>query len=126
MQIKQTSVYVDDQDKALKFYTEVLGFVKKADFRAGHIRWLTVASPENDDIELLLELNNNPAAKKFQETVYKQGLSLATFAVEDIHAAYERMRNQGVLFRRPPTVTHCTTAAIFEDSCGNLIQLVQR
>ncbi|MCL5999769.1 MAG: VOC family protein [Chloroflexi bacterium] len=126
MKIKLTSVLVDDQDKALKFYTEVLGFVKKADFPVGQFKWLTVVSPEGpDDIELLLEPNDNPAAKTFQEAIFKQGLPLAMFAVEDIQKEYERMQKLGVAFSMAPTNMGPVTAAVFDDTCGNLIQLVQ-
>src|SRR6478609_9744683 len=99
MRIRLTSVFVDDQDKALKFYTEVLGFVKKADFPVGEFKWLTVVSPEGpDDIELLLEPNDNSAAKTFQEAIFKQGIPLASFAVDDIEKEYERMLALGVAF----------------------------
>ena len=126
MKIKLTSVFVDDQDKALKFYTEVLGFVKKADFPVGQFKWLTVVSPEGpDDIELLLEPNDNSAAKTFQEAIFKQGLPLATFTVEDIQKEYERMKKLGVVFSMAPTNMGPVTVAMFDDTCGNLIQLVQ-
>ena len=126
MKIKLTSVLVDDQDKALKFYTEVLGFVKKADFPVGQFKWLTVVSPEGpDDIELLLEPNDNSAAKTFQEAIFKQGLPLATFTVEDIQKEYERMKKLGVVFSMAPTNMGPVTVAMFDDTCGNLIQLVQ-
>jgi catechol 2,3-dioxygenase-like lactoylglutathione lyase family enzyme len=126
MKIKLSSVLVDDQDKALKFYTEVLGFVKKMDMPVGKFKWLTVVSPEGpDDIELLLEPNENPAAKTFQEAIFKQGIPLTAFAVEDIQKEYERMKKLGVVFSKEPTKMGPTTVAVFNDTCGNLIQLYQ-
>ena len=126
MKIKLSSVIVDDQDKALKFYTEVLGFVKKTDFPVGEFRWLTVVSPEGpDDIELALEPNANPVAKTFQEALFEQGTPLTAFAVEDIQQEYERMKGLGVVFRTEPTKTGPVTIAVFDDTCGNLIQLYQ-
>ena len=126
MRIKLTSVFVDDQDKALQFYTEVLGFVKKVDFPLGKFKWLTVVSPEGpDDIELLLEPNDNPAAKTFQKAIFEQGIPLTAFAVEDIQKEYERMKRLGVVFRMEPTKTGEATVAVFDDTCGNLIQLYQ-
>ena len=127
MKIKLTSVLVDDQDKALKFYTEVLGFVKKKDFPVGQFKWLTVVSPEGpDDIELLLEPNDNPAAKTFQKAIFEQGIPLTAFAVEDIQKEYERMKVLGVAFSTPPTHMGPATVAVFDDTCGNLIQLAQK
>jgi predicted enzyme related to lactoylglutathione lyase len=126
MKIKLSSVFVDDQDKALKFYTEVLGFVKKFDFPVGQFKWLTVVSPEEPEgTELLLEPNDNPAAKTFQETVFGQGLPVTTFAVADIQKEYARMKKLGVAFSMAPTNTGQATVAVFDDTCGNLIQLVQ-
>jgi len=126
MKIKLTSVLVDDQDKALKFYTEVLGFVKIKDFPVGQFKWLTIVSPEGpDDIELLLEPNDNPAAKTFQKAIFEQGIPLTAFAVEDIQKEYERMKRLGVVFRMEPTNTGEATVAVFDDTCGNLIQLYQ-
>ena len=126
MKIKLTSVLVDDQDKALKFYTEVLGFVKKKDFPVGQFKWLTVVSPEGpDDIELLLQPNDNPAAETFQKAIFDQGIPLTAFAVEDIQKEYERMKRLGVVFRMEPTKTGEATVAVFDDTCGNLIQLYQ-
>ena len=104
MKMKFTKIYVDNQDKALTFYTEVLGFVKKADFLVGSFRWLTVVSPEEPDgTELLLEPNDNPAAKTFQEAIFKQGIPLTAFAVDDIQGEYERLRKLGVAFKGEPT-----------------------
>jgi catechol 2,3-dioxygenase-like lactoylglutathione lyase family enzyme len=126
IKIKLTSVLVDDQDKALKFYTEVLGFIKKQDFPVGDNKWLTVVSPEEPDgTELLLEPNNNPAAKTFQEAIFKQGIPLAAFAVDDIQGEYERLKKLGVAFKGEPTKGPGPAAAVFEDTCGNLIQLFQ-
>lgn len=126
MKIKLSSVFVDDQDKALKFYTEVLGFVKKTDIPVGGARWLTVVSPEGpDDIELLLEPNGNPAAETFQKAIFEQGIPLTAFAVEDIQKEHERMEKLGVVFSMKPTKTGEVTVAVFDDTCGNLIQLYQ-
>ena len=126
MKMKFTKIYVDNQDKALTFYTEVLGFVKKADFLVGSFRWLTVVSPEEPDgTELLLEPNDNPAAKTFQKAIFEQGIPLTAFAVEDIQKEYERMKRLGVVFRMEPTKTGEATVAVFDDTCGNLIQLYQ-
>jgi catechol 2,3-dioxygenase-like lactoylglutathione lyase family enzyme len=126
VKIKLTSVLVDDQDKALKFYTEVLGFVKKEDRPVGQFRWLTVVSPEGPaDIELLLEPNDNPAARTYQEALFEQGIPLTAFAVEDIQEEYERLKGLGVVFRTEPTRTGSVLVAIFDDTCGNLIQLYQ-
>lgn len=126
MKIKLNSVFVDDQDKALKFYTEVLGFIKKNDIPLGKARWLTVVSPEGpDDIELLLEPNDNPAAKTYQKAIYEQGIPLTSFAVEDIQEEYERMEKLGVIFSMKPTKMGDVIVAIFDDTCGNFIQLYQ-
>jgi catechol 2,3-dioxygenase-like lactoylglutathione lyase family enzyme len=126
MKIKLSSVLVDDQEKALRFYTEVLGFVKKTDLPAGKFKWLTVVSPEGpDDIELLLEPNVNPAAKTYQKALFEQGIPLTAFAVEDIHREYERMKKLGVVFRSEPTKMGEATVVVFDDTCGNLIQLYQ-
>ena len=127
MKIKLTSVFVDDQDKALKFYTEVLGFVKKTEMPAGKFKWLTVISPEEPgDVELLLEPNSNPAAKTYQEAIFKQGIPATAFAVDDIQKEYERMKNIGVAFSMTPTKMGPLNVAIFDDTCGNLIQMVQK
>ncbi len=126
MQIKLTSVFVDDQDKALHFYTDVLGFIKKADVPVGEFKWLTVVSPEGpDDIELLLEPNDNPAAKAYQSALFAQGIPLQTFSVSDIQHEYERLSQRGVTFRMPPTPAGPVTIAMFEDTCGNIIQIMQ-
>ena len=126
MRIKLTSVYVDDQDKALKFYTEVLGFVKKRDIPVGEFKFLTVVSPEEPDgTELLLEPSDNPAAKVFKKALVEQGIPLATFFVDDIQKEYQRMKKLGVKFTMEPTPMGPTTAAVFDDTCGNYIQLNQ-
>ena len=126
MKIQLTSVLVDDQEKAAKFYTEVLGFVKKKDIPMGEARWLTVVSPEGpEDIELLLEPNGHSAAKIFQQAIFKDGIPLTAFAVDDIQKEYERMNDLGVIFKRPPTQAGPVTIAVFDDTCGNLIQLYQ-
>jgi catechol 2,3-dioxygenase-like lactoylglutathione lyase family enzyme len=126
MKIVVTSVFVDNQDKALKFYTDVLGFVKKKDFPVGEFKWLTVVSPEAPDgVELLLEPNDNPASRTFQQSVYQQGIPVTSFAVDDIHKEYERMKKLGVRFTMEPTQTGPVTVAVFDDTCGNLIQIAQ-
>ena len=126
MRIALSSLIVDDQEKALKFYTEILAFVKKADLPAGKFRWLTVISPEGPgDIELVLEPNENPAARTFQKALFDQGIPLTAFAVDDIQKEHERMTGLGVVFRTAPTQMGPTTVAVFEDTCGNLIQLYQ-
>lgn len=126
MKIFVTSVFVDDQEKALKFYTGVLGFVKKTDITAGDYRWLTVVSPEGpDDVELLLEPNANQAARTYQHAIHDAGIPAAIFRVEDIHQEYERLRSMGVKFVMPPTRTGPTTSTIFDDTCGNLISINQ-
>jgi predicted enzyme related to lactoylglutathione lyase len=126
MKIRLTSVFVDDQDKALAFYTGVLGFVKKQDFPVGEFKWLTVASPEEPDgVELLLEPNDNPVSAAFQQAIFQQGISAASFFVEDIQAEFKRMKALGVRFTMEPTSMGLTKVAMFDDTCGNLIQLVQ-
>jgi predicted enzyme related to lactoylglutathione lyase len=126
MKIKLTSVYVDDQDKALLFYTEVLGFVKKADFSNGPFRWLTVVSPEEKDgAELQLALDNNPAAKAYQQAMLQQGQPAAMFYTDDVKGDYERIKVAGAEFTMPPTDVTFATTAMLKDTCGNLIQLSQ-
>ena len=120
------SVFVDDQDKALRFYTDVLGFVKKTDVPVGQFRWLTVVSPDGPEgVELLLEPNDNPAAKAYQASIYEQGIPATTFAVDDLSQEYERLTKLGVAFRVEPTATEWGTNAVFDDTCGNLIGLHQ-
>ncbi len=126
MKIQLSSVFVDDQDKALKFYTEVLGFVKKRDLPVGQARFLTVVSPEGPaEVELLLEPNSNPAAKTFQKAISEQGIPLTAFAVDDIQREYARLKKRGVTFTMAPTAAGPTTMAVFNDTCGNLIQIYQ-
>jgi catechol 2,3-dioxygenase-like lactoylglutathione lyase family enzyme len=126
MRIKVTSVLVDDQDKALKFYTEILGFVKKTEIPVGEFKWLTVVSPEEPEgTELLLEPNDNPAASTFQKALYNQGIPLTMFFVDDIQKEYERMKNIGVKFTLEPTKMEAIIIAVFDDTCGNLIQMIQ-
>jgi predicted enzyme related to lactoylglutathione lyase len=127
MKIKLNSIFVDNQDKALKFYTEILGFKKSKEIPVGEFKWLTVASPEGPpDIELSLEPNANPAAKEFQEAIFKQGIPITAFEVDDLQAEYERLKDLGVMFTMKPTDQGPVMVAIFADTCGNLIQLYQR
>ena len=130
MKINLTSVFVDDQDKALKFYTDILGFVKKTEIPLGHAKWLTVVSPEEPDcIELLLEPDANPAinnaTQKFKKAVYNAGIPFTSFAVDNIQREYERLTKLGVKFTLKPTKTGPVTMAVFDDTCGNLIQIAQ-
>ena len=126
MKIKLTTVYVNDQEKALHFYTEVLGFAKKADFSQGPFRWLTVGSPEEPDgTQLQLALNNNPAAKVFQQAMFQQGQPAAMFYTDDVKGDFERIKSHGAEFTMPPTDVTASTIAMLNDTCGNLIQLVQ-
>jgi len=127
MRIKLTSVMVDDQERALRFYTGVLGFRKKHDIPVGEYRWITVTSPEGpDDVELALEPNANPAARAFQEAMFAQGIPLAAFEVGDLAAEFARLGAHGVAFTKPPTPAGPVTLAVFADTCGNLIQIYQR
>ena len=126
MKIKLTSLYVDDQDKALRFYTEVLGFAKKADFSNGPYRWLTVGSPEESDgTQLQLALNNNPAAKTYQQAMFQQSQPAAMFYTDDVKGDYERIKARGAEFTMSPTDVPGSTIARLNDTCGNLIQLTQ-
>jgi predicted enzyme related to lactoylglutathione lyase len=126
MKIKLTSVYVDDQAKALRFYTEVLGFTKKADFTQGPFRWLTVASAEAPDgTELQLALNDNPAAKAYQQALFGQGQPAAMFFTDDVQADYERIKARGAEFTMSPKAVTGSTIAMLKDGCGNLIQITQ-
>ena len=126
MKIKLTSVYVDDQEKALRFYTEVLGFVKKADFSQGPFRWLTVASPEDPDgTELQLALNNNPAANAYQQAMFQQGQPAAMFFTDDVKGDYQRIKARGAEFTMPPKDVTASKIAMLNDTCGNLIQVTQ-
>jgi predicted enzyme related to lactoylglutathione lyase len=126
MKIKLTSVHVDDQEKALRFYTDVLGFVKKADFSQGPFRWLTVVSPEDPDgTELQLALNDNPAAKAYQQAMFQQGQPAAMFFTNDVQADYERMKARGAEFTMAPTDVTGSKIAMLNDTRGNLIQVTQ-
>ena len=126
MKIKLTSVYVDDQAKALRFYTEVLGFTKKADFTNGPYRWLTVGSTEHPDgLELQLAPNDDPVGKAYQQALFKQNRPAAMFFTDDLKADYERIKARGAEFTMPPTATTGSTIAQLKDGCGNLIQLTQ-
>jgi predicted enzyme related to lactoylglutathione lyase len=126
MKIKLTSVYVDDQEKALRFYTGVLGFVKKADFSQGPYRWLTVASPEEPDgTELQLAKNDNPAATAYQQALFRQNQPAAMFFTDDVQADYERMKARGVEFTMSPKDVTASKIAVLNDTCGNLIQITQ-
>ncbi|MGW0239124.1 VOC family protein [Micromonospora chalcea] len=126
MRINLTGVYVDDQDKALRFYTDVLGFVPKTDVPTGEYRWLTVVSPDAPDgVELLLEPDAHPAAKAFKEALAADGIPLTQFAVDDVAAEHERLRGLGVLFTQEPVDMGPVTTAVFDDTCGNLIQIAQ-
>jgi catechol 2,3-dioxygenase-like lactoylglutathione lyase family enzyme len=127
VRIKLNSIMVDNQDKALKFYTEVFGFVKKYEIPVGEFRWLTVVSPEGpDDLELSLEPNANPAGKTFQEAIFKQGIPATAFEVDDMDAECKRLRARGVVFTQEPTRMGPVTIAVCADTCGNLIQLYSK
>ncbi len=126
MKIKLTSVYVNDQDKALRFYTETLGFVKKSDFSQGPFRWLTVASADDPNgTELQLALNDNPAAQAYQQAMFQKGQPAAMFFSDDVQADYERMKANGAEFTMPPTDVTASKIAMLNDTCGNLIQVTQ-
>jgi predicted enzyme related to lactoylglutathione lyase len=126
MKIKLTTVYVDDQEKALRFYTEVLGFVKKADFSKGTFRWLTVASPEEPDgTQLQLALDSAPAARAYQQALLQQGQPAVMFHTDDVKADHERITARGGDFTMPPTDVTGSTIATLPDTCGNLVQLIQ-
>jgi predicted enzyme related to lactoylglutathione lyase len=126
MKIKVTTLYVDDQEKALHFYTDVLGFAKKTDFSQGPYRWLTVASPEEPDgTELQLALNNNPAAKAYQQAIFQQGQPAAMFFTDDVQSDYERIKAHGTEFTMPPKDVTGSKIAMLNDTCGNLIQVTQ-
>jgi catechol 2,3-dioxygenase-like lactoylglutathione lyase family enzyme len=124
MRINLASVLVDDQEKALRFYTDVLGFVKKTEFPVGEHRWLTVVSPEAPDgVELVLEPDEHPAARPFKEALVADGIPFTSFAVDDVHKEYERMTALGVRFTQEPTQMGDMTTAVFDDTCGNLIMI---
>ncbi|MGE5703309.1 MAG: VOC family protein [Clostridia bacterium] len=126
MKIKLASIFVDDQDKALRFYTEILGFVKKTEIPMGNVKWLTVVSPEApDEVELVLEPNGHSAAKTFQKALFDEGIPFTAFSVDDLQKEYERLVAAGVVFRSKPTHAGNVSLAVFEDTCGNLIQIFQ-
>ena len=126
MRITLTGVFVGDQDEALRFYTETLGFVKKHDVPVGEFKWLTVVSPDDPDgTELLLEPNENPVAQEYQKGIFDQGIPAASFSVTDIRAEYEKLKSLGVAFTMEPTELPNVTIAVFDDTCGNLIQIMQ-
>lgn len=127
MKIILTSVFVNDQDKALKFYTETLGFVKKNDVPAGHYRWLTVVSPEDQDgTELLLEPSDNPVAKEYKKGLVEQGIPAASFGVDNVEDEYKRLKALGGKFTMEPTQMGQVKVAVFDDTCGNLIQIMEK
>jgi catechol 2,3-dioxygenase-like lactoylglutathione lyase family enzyme len=127
VKILVTSIFVDDQEKALNFYTNVLGFVKKEDVAAGDYRWLTVVSPdEQDGTELVLEPNENAAAKQYQNAIFEQGIPATMFGVDDLQAEYERLKDLGVQFAVEPTDYGNVSLASFDDTCGNLIQIMHK
>jgi predicted enzyme related to lactoylglutathione lyase len=126
MKIKVTSIYVDDQEKALRFYSDVMGFAKKADFSNGPYRWLTVVPSEQPDgPELQLALNNNPAAKAYQQAIFQQGQPAIMFFTDDVKGDYDRIKARGAEFTMPPTDVPGSTITMLKDTCGNLIQLSQ-
>ncbi|SFK03553.1 hypothetical protein SAMN04487936_106240 [Halobacillus dabanensis] len=127
MKIIVTSIFVEDQDKALEFYSETLGFVKKHDVPTGEYRWITLVSPdEQDGTELLLEPNEHPAAKEYQQKLFADGIPVTMFGVKDIHKEYNRLMEKGVTFTMEPTNMGDITIAVFDDTCGNLIQIIQQ
>lgn len=127
MKIIVTSIFVDDQEKALNFYCDTLGFIKKHDVPAGEYRWIALVSPENEQgTELILEPNVHPAAKKYQQKLFDEGIPVTMFGVEDIQAEYERLLDKGVKFTMKPTSMGNVTIAVFDDTCGNHIQIIQQ
>jgi len=127
MRIVVTSVFVEDQEKALSFYTEVLGFQKKTDVPLGEHRWLTVVSPEEPKgVELLLEPSEHPAVKPFKQALVEDGIPFTSFGVEDVKAEHARLEGLGIKFTQPPTAFGDVTTAVFDDTCGNLIQIAQK
>ncbi|MED3728939.1 VOC family protein [Priestia filamentosa] len=127
MKIIVTSIFVQDQDKALEFYSETLGFVKKEDVPAGEFRWITLVSPNDQDgTELLLEPNVHPAAREYQKKIFDEGIPATMFGVTDVHKEYKRLMEQGVKFTMEPTKMGEVTLAVFDDTCGNLIQIAQK
>ncbi len=127
MKIVVTNVFVDDQEKALRFYTDILGFVKKTEFPMGEARWLTVVPPDDPDgTELLLEPDSHPAVEPFKRALVEDGIPFTSFGVDDVQAEYERLRSAGVQFTQPPVEMGPVTTAVFDDTCGNLIQIAQK
>jgi catechol 2,3-dioxygenase-like lactoylglutathione lyase family enzyme len=127
MKIVVTSVLVDDQEKALRFYTDVLGFIKKNDIPMGQFRWLTVVSPgDANGVELLLEPDQHPAAKPFKQALVEDGIPFTSFGVEDVQGEYDRLLKAGVHFTQPPVAMGPVTTAVLDDTCGNLIQIAQK
>jgi catechol 2,3-dioxygenase-like lactoylglutathione lyase family enzyme len=127
MKIVVTNVYVDDQDKALRFYTDVLGFVKKTEIPMGEARWLTVVAPDDPDgTELLLEPGCHPAVGPFKRALVEDGIPFTSFAVKDVQTEYQRLRSAGVHFTQPPADMGPVTTAVLDDTCGNLIQIAQK
>ncbi|KKK38098.1 glyoxalase [Mesobacillus campisalis] len=127
MKIIVTSIFVEDQERALEFYSETLGFVKKHDVPSGEYRWITLVSPdEQDGTELLLEPNVHPAAKEYQEKLFAEGIPVTMFGVPDIDAEYKRLMDKGVKFTMEPTKMSEVKIAVFDDTCGNLIQIIQQ
>ena len=127
MRIVVSSIFVDDQDKALAFYTQRLGFVKKTEIPMGAFRWLTVVAPEElNGTELVLEPDGHPAVGPFKSALVQDGIPFTSFAVDDVHAEYERLRAEGVVFAQPPVKMGPVTTAVLDDTCGNLIQLAQK
>ena len=127
MKVNLTNIFVQDQEKALEFYTEKLGFVKKHDVPVGQFKWLTVVSPENPDgTELLLEPNDNPLAETYQKGIFEQGIAAISFEVDDINAEHEKLKKLGVRFTMSPTKMGEVTIAVFDDTCGNLIQIMEK
>ncbi len=127
MKINLYSIFVQDQDKAIKFYTEKLGFIKKHDNPVGEFKWLTVVSPNDPNgTELSLEPNNNPIAMTYQKGLFEQGIPITSFGVEDIHKEYEKLKELGVRFTMEPTKMDQVIIAVFDDTCGNLIQIMEQ
>lgn len=127
MNIIVASIFVQDQDKALKFYSEKLGFVKKEDVPTGEYRWITLVSPGNQDgTELLLEPNAHPAAKEYQKKIFAEGIPATMFGVADVHEEYKQLMEKGVKFTMEPTQMGEMTIAVFDDTCGNLIQIIEK
>ena len=127
MKIVVTNVFVDDQEKALRFYTDILGFVKKTEFPMGEARWLTVVPPDDPDgTELLLEPDSHPAVAPFKRALVEDGIPFTSFGVDDVQAEYERLRSAGVHFTQPPVEMGPVTTAVLDDTCGNLIQIAQK